>query len=74
MNLSTTLDDIRRLSVDERIRLAQAIWDTLDEDSVPAELTDGQKEGLSRRMQELDENPSIGLTWEQLMVRVRGDK
>ncbi len=74
MNLAATLDEIKKLDVNDRLDLVQAIWDSIEADSVPADLTDGQKADLSRRMKELDENPSIGLTWEQLMARVRGGK
>jgi putative addiction module component (TIGR02574 family) len=74
MNLSATLDDIKRLDVNDRLLLVQAIWDTIDEESVPVDLTDGQKADLSRRMKELDENPSIGLTWEQLKARLQSSK
>ncbi len=74
MNLAATLDDIKKLDVNDRLDLVQAIWDSIEEESVPADLTDGQKEDLSRRMAELDANPSLGLTWEQLMARVRGGK
>ncbi len=42
---------------------------TLDE--LPGELTHAQKEDLGRRMRELDENPSIGLTRDQLMERLQ---
>lgn len=71
MNLEATLEEIKKLDVNDRLWLAQAIWDTIEEAEVPGELTDDQKEDLGRRMKELDENPSIGLTWEQLEERVR---
>ena len=51
----------------DRLWLAHAIWESVGEDELPGELSDTQKEDLGRRMRELDENPSIGLTWDQLM-------
>jgi putative addiction module component (TIGR02574 family) len=71
MNLEATLDEIKKLDVNDRLWLAQAIWETIDEAELPGELTDAQKEDLGRRMRELDENPALGLTWEQLEARVR---
>jgi putative addiction module component (TIGR02574 family) len=74
MNLSATLDEIKKLDVNERLDLVQAIWDSIEEESVPADLTDGQKADLSRRMAELRDNPADVLTFDELMARVRGQK
>ncbi len=70
-----TLDDIIRqceaLTVAERIDLVQAVWDAIPSDDPPP-LTDEQRRVFSRRMAELDANPGIALTWEQIKARVKG--
>ncbi len=38
------------------------------------EWTAAQKDELSRRMAELDANPSIALTWEEIKERVRAKR
>jgi putative addiction module component (TIGR02574 family) len=71
MDLSATLEEIKKLDVNDRLWLAHAIWETIDEEQMPAELSDEQKADLDRRMKELDENPSIGLTWDEIKDRRR---
>lgn len=50
MNLEATLDEIKKLGVSDRLWLAQAIWESIDEAELPGELTDAQKEDLGRRI------------------------
>ncbi len=66
MELATKLAEIQALPVGDRIRLVQAIWDSIEVQELPAEPTEAQKQVLSRRMNELDENPDNVLTWEQI--------
>jgi hypothetical protein len=39
---------IDRLSVEERVQLAEAIWDSLEEEAEPLPSTDAQKQELDR--------------------------
>ena len=43
MDLSATLAQINTLSPDDRIRLVQAIWDSIPEEARAPDLTDEQK-------------------------------
>jgi len=69
-----TKDDILRLalelSIDDRLDLAQAIWDSA---SPPADfpLTPEQEKLLDARLAEADANPEGGLTWEEVVARIR---
>ena len=72
MEVATKLAEIQSMPVGDRIRLVQAIWDTIESEAVPAEPTESQKADLGRRMKELDENPQNVLTWEQIEAHVRG--
>ena len=74
MNVSATLTEIKSMSVDDRIHLIQAIWETIVEDQAPPELSEAQKQELSRRIAELDADPNNVLTWEQIKVHVKGRK
>jgi putative addiction module component (TIGR02574 family) len=58
------------LSPEERIVLALEIWESLGEARPRARLTDGQRAELARRDAELDANPGIALTWEQIRASV----
>jgi len=72
MDLSATLTEITSLSIDERIRLVQAIWDTIAAEQAHPDLTEAQKEDLDRRIRELEASPDEVLTWQEIKVRVRG--
>ena len=50
MDLSPTLAEIVSLSVDERIRLAEAIWDSIATEPGQLELTEAQQQELERRL------------------------
>jgi putative addiction module component (TIGR02574 family) len=57
---------IDRLPPEQRIALALEIWESLGDARPPARLTAEQQAELARRDAELDANPGIALTWEQV--------
>ena len=59
MNLGL-LDEAKRLSVDERIELVAAIWDTVAEDANAAALpvSDAHRLELDRRLEDRQKNPA----------------
>ncbi len=61
---------IDRLSPEERVALALEIWESLGEARPRAQLTAEQRAELARRDAELDANPAIALTWEQIRASV----
>jgi putative addiction module component (TIGR02574 family) len=71
MNIPATLVEIAGLPVSERIRLVQAIWDTIALEEAFPDLTEKQKQDLDRRVAELNANPDNVLTWEQIKAQVR---
>lgn len=65
---------IDRLSPEQRIDLALEIWESLEEPRSPARLSAEQRVDLARRDAELDANPEIILTWEQIRESVEGKR
>ena len=59
-------DEILRLPTDERLKLLEEIWDSLNAEDVP--VPDWHKEELDRRL----DNPAPGprLTWEQVRAKI----
>jgi putative addiction module component (TIGR02574 family) len=57
MNVAATLQDITALSVEERIRIVQAILESIAVDQADFELTDEQAQELDRRSSAFDANP-----------------
>ena len=74
MSIETALATLAALPVSERIRAVQALWDSIPADEAPAGLTDEQRQTFARRTAELDANPGIALTWEQIKARVKGQQ
>jgi len=60
------------LSPSEKLQLVEDLWDDLaaTPDAIPVH--DWQKEELTRRKANLMQNPASGLTWEEVIQRVRG--
>ena len=56
----------RNLSIPERIRLVEEIWDTIAEENEAFELTDAQKRELDRRLALARGAPGQGRTWEEI--------
>jgi len=57
--LPTVSDDLRKLPLDERIRLVEDLWDSIAADRGALPLTPEQRAELDRRLAayELDRNP-----------------
>ena len=58
------------MSVDERIRLAQTLWDSIPEATQEPTLTASQREELRRRLFEYRNNPAIGESWENVKKKI----
>ena len=73
---SDLLEDVKALTVAERIELAEAIWDTVAEDAgidvLP--VSEAHRQELDRRLEDLDENPSAGSSWEEVRSRLEREQ
>lgn len=70
MDFSATLRAIRQMSIKDRIRLVQAVWDEIAADHRP-DLTDAQKQELDRRLIDDETNPDEGVPWELIKAEAR---
>ena len=59
------LDEILKLSVEDRIRLVEEIWNTVSADPEAVPVTQAQKEELDRRLDDLARHPDGGRSWEE---------
>ncbi len=69
MDLSNTLAEIAALSVDERIRLVEAIWDGITSEPGQPELTEAQQEELERRLAAHKASPEDVVPWEEVKAQ-----
>ena len=63
--------EILALPVAERMRLVEAIWDSISAVPEALPLTQWQKEELDRRLAEFEANPDEGATLEEVFARIR---
>jgi putative addiction module component (TIGR02574 family) len=71
MQRTDLMDQIRHLSVDDRIRLIGDIWETVHADSEPPPLTDAQRAELRRRIAEHKRDPSSAIPADEVFARLR---
>ena len=65
-----TLDDIRQLSVDERLELLEQIWETIAAEPDHVRLSNDQVAELDRRLDDYERDPEQGSPWEQVRERI----
>ena len=63
--------EILALPVVERVRLVEAIWDSISAVPEALPLTQWQKEELDRRLAEFEADPDAGSTLEEVFARIR---
>ncbi len=59
---------IEAMSLDERLELVEYIESTVDQSQI--EVTEEQKTMIRSRAAELQADPSMGLTWDELNARI----
>ena len=71
MDIAATLDGITALSVEERIRIVQAILESISVEQSYPELTLELKQELDRRSRAYDANPDDVMTREEMRNSIR---
>jgi putative addiction module component (TIGR02574 family) len=64
------MEAIMRLSVPERVRLVQEIWDTLQPSAEDLPLTEAQQRIVDARLEEHRRDPDSAIPWEQVKARI----
>jgi len=63
--------NIRDLSPEERLRLIEELWDSLDETPGTVPLTNAQREELDRRLDDLERSGPQGIPWDHVLQQIR---
>ncbi len=72
MTIAATLEQLTALSIDDRINLVQAIWDSIAAEQAYPDLTQEQQQELDRRITAYDANPTQVMTWEEIKASIKG--
>lgn len=71
MNQPVSMDDIRQLSVAERLLLVEEIWDSISDQPDSWTLSPEQRAELERRAAANRDNPDDGVTWDEVKAGLR---
>ena len=63
---SNITNEIKKLSIAERILLVEEIWDSIARENEAFELTSAQKKELDKRSESFATSPSQGRSWEDI--------
>jgi len=66
------LEEAKRLSVEERIELAEALWDSIAEDANADVLPipESHRAELDRRLADFEAHPEAGSPWPEVRARL----
>ena len=70
MVTKSLLADALALPPGDRIELIDSLWESLRSDPTAFPVSDRQRRDLDRRSAEMDANPDLGSTWEEMKARV----
>ncbi len=71
VDVAHAIDELCALPVDDRLKVVEAVWDSLPEEAnVP--VSPEQQAELNRRLDAFEANPQELLTWEQVLEQLRG--
>ena len=66
LNLESLKDQILKLSVSDRVRLMDDIWDSIDSGILSPNLTASRQLELERRLADVQANPTDEQAWEEV--------
>jgi putative addiction module component (TIGR02574 family) len=66
-----SISELLKLPVAERIRLVEAIWDSIAAAPEALQLTDAEREELDRRWNAYERDSSLGSPWAEVRARIQ---
>jgi putative addiction module component (TIGR02574 family) len=68
--MAVKLSELLELPVEERLKLVEALWESVAECPEALELTAAQKQELDRRLAAYEHDPAAGVPWAELKQRL----
>lgn len=65
--------DVFALSPEIKLKLIHELWDDLAANPTDVPIDESQIDEAERRIERLDRNPELGLTWEEVKRQVRAE-
>ena len=70
MDINETLSELTSLSVSDRLRVVESLWDSIEADA-PVTISPDQRAEIDRRVQAHERNPDELLTWDEVLDQLR---
>lgn len=74
MTAATALKETQTWSAEEKLDFLFGLWDQLVADGWKPTMSAELKAELDRRWRNYQANPESGLTWDQIVAHVKGDR
>jgi putative addiction module component (TIGR02574 family) len=74
MSRKVTVKDTLEMSVSDRIKLAQDIWDSITLDPAAIPVSEAERQEIERRLDEYERNPHATIPWDEVKKQVLGRK
>ncbi len=68
--MAVKLSELLELPVEERLKLVEALWESVAECPEALALTPAQKQELDRRLADYERDPAAGVPWAELKQRL----
>ena len=72
LDVERTIHELKALPVDERLKVVEAVWDSIADDAPPVPLPPQHRAELDRRLDAYEAEPDDLLTWDQVLEQLRG--
>ncbi len=72
--MNKIMEEIQKLSIEEQMQIAYAIWENADFDDDEMALSPAQKTMLNQRLEAARLAPEEGLTWDQMRANIQKKK
>jgi putative addiction module component (TIGR02574 family) len=71
---SVSISEVLELDVPERIKLAQAIWDSIAEVPEAVPLSEADRAEIDRRLEAYYRDPKAGKPWSEVRAKLLGGR
>ena len=65
-----SISELLKLPVAERIRIVEALWESISAAPDTLELSDAERDELDRRWEAFQRDPSVGSPWSEVKARI----
>jgi putative addiction module component (TIGR02574 family) len=72
--MATVLEQVMKMSVDEKLQLISAIWESMTKDPDKTPVPNWQLQELERRIESQRQDPQPGQTWDEVKREIRHGK